>query len=164
MRFPFTVTDRKALKGCLPFTWNWPIWFKLNREELGTDEKNKKAVNGTKFTGWNVPIGKRGQPFQTNLSFRKSSGWAIEICLFHLLSVWNDRNFHVNGKVSSRLESWKNFRESYLKELDFPCSEVLHPQAKQTRTLPQGCKTSNIKGIRNTCMQQPLAHIFQTLI
>jgi hypothetical protein len=21
MRFPFRVTDRKALKGCLPFTW-----------------------------------------------------------------------------------------------------------------------------------------------
>jgi hypothetical protein len=50
------------------------------------------------FTGWNVPIGKRGQPFQTNRSFRKSSGWAVEICLFHLLSVWNHRNFHVNGK------------------------------------------------------------------
>jgi hypothetical protein len=38
------------------------------------------------------------QPFQTNRSFRKSSGWAVEICLFHLLSVWNHRNFHVNGK------------------------------------------------------------------
>ena len=90
MRFPFRVTDRKALKYLIiPIVksrraWNW--W------------KNKKDVNGTKFTGWNVPIGKRGQPFQTNRSFRKSSGWAVEICLFHLLTVWNHRNFHVNGK------------------------------------------------------------------
>ena len=43
-------------------------------------------------------VDKRGQPFQTNRLFRKSSGWAVEICLFHLLSVWNHRNFHVNGK------------------------------------------------------------------
>jgi hypothetical protein len=90
MHFPFRVTDRKALKYLkIPIVksrraWNW--W------------KNKKDVNGTKFTGWNVPIGKRGQPFQTNRSFRKSSGWAVEICLFHLLTVWNHRNFHVNGK------------------------------------------------------------------
>ena len=41
----------------------------LNREEPGTGEKNKKDVNGTKFTDWNVPNGKRGQPFQTNRSF-----------------------------------------------------------------------------------------------
>jgi hypothetical protein len=39
-----------------------------------------------------------GQPFQTNRLLRKSSGWAVEICLFHLLSVWNHHNFHVNGK------------------------------------------------------------------
>jgi hypothetical protein len=58
--------------------------------------------------------------FQTNRSFRKSSGWAVEICLFHLLSVWNHRNFHVNGKqpykqqipmnsdpVTFCLDSWK---------------------------------------------------------
>jgi hypothetical protein len=38
------------------------------------------------------------QSFQTNRSFWKSSGWALEICLFHLLSVWNHRNFHVNGE------------------------------------------------------------------
>jgi hypothetical protein len=50
MRFPFRVTDRKALKGCLPFTWK-TIRFELNREEPGTGEKNKKDVNGTKFTG-----------------------------------------------------------------------------------------------------------------
>jgi hypothetical protein len=45
MRFPFRVTDRKALKGCLPFTWK-PIRFELNREEPGTGENNKEDVNG----------------------------------------------------------------------------------------------------------------------
>ena len=50
MRFPFRVTDRKALKGCLPFTWK-PIRFELNRNEPGTVAKNKKNVNRTKFTG-----------------------------------------------------------------------------------------------------------------
>jgi hypothetical protein len=97
MRFPFRVTDRKALKGCLPFIWKThPVWIKSRR--AWNWWKNKKDVNGTKFTGWNVPIGKRGQPFQTNRSFRKISGWVVEICLFHSLSVWNNRNFHVNGK------------------------------------------------------------------
>jgi hypothetical protein len=97
MRFPFRVTDRKALKGCLPFTWKThSVWIKSRR--AWNWYKNKKDVNGTKFTGWNVPIGKRGQPFQTNRSFRESSGWAVEICLSHLHSVWNHRNFHVNGK------------------------------------------------------------------
>jgi hypothetical protein len=105
MRFLFRVTDWKALKYLIiPIVksrraWNW--W------------KNKKDVNGTKFTGWNVPDGKRGQPFQTNRSFRKSYGWAVEICLFHLLSVWNHRNFHVNGKqpwilaMNFRTPRWK---------------------------------------------------------
>jgi hypothetical protein len=53
MRFPFRVTDRKALKGCLPFTiyMEKPIRFELNREEPGTGENNKIDVNGTKFTG-----------------------------------------------------------------------------------------------------------------
>jgi hypothetical protein len=40
----------------------------------------------------------------------------------------------------------KDVRESYLKELVFLCSEVLHPQAKQTRTLPPRCKTNNVQG------------------
>jgi hypothetical protein len=97
MRFPFRVTDRKALKGCLPFTWTThSVWIKLRR--AWNWWKNKRHVNGTKLTGWNVPIGKRGQPFQTNRLFRKSSGWDVEICLFHLLSVWNHLNFHLNGK------------------------------------------------------------------
>jgi hypothetical protein len=50
MRFPFRVTDRKALKGCLHLHGK-PIRFELSREEPGTGEKNKKDVNGTKFTG-----------------------------------------------------------------------------------------------------------------
>jgi hypothetical protein len=105
MRFPFRVTDRKLLKGCLPFTWKpHPVWIKSQRSWNWW--KNKKDVNGTKFTGWNVPLGKRGQPFQTNHSFRKFSGWAVEICLFHLLSVWNHRNFHVNGKQPILPNPW----------------------------------------------------------
>jgi hypothetical protein len=50
MRFLFRVTDRKALKGCLHLHGK-PIRFELNPEMLGTGEKNKKDVNGTKFTG-----------------------------------------------------------------------------------------------------------------
>jgi hypothetical protein len=43
MRFPFRVTDRKALKYLII-----PI---VKSEEPGTGEKKKKDVNGTKFTG-----------------------------------------------------------------------------------------------------------------
>jgi hypothetical protein len=51
MRFPFRVTDRKALKGCLHLHGK-PIRFELNREEPGTGEKKKRCkLNGTKFTG-----------------------------------------------------------------------------------------------------------------
>jgi hypothetical protein len=39
MRFPFRVTDQKALKGCLPFTWKT---HELNREEPGTGEFPRK--------------------------------------------------------------------------------------------------------------------------
>jgi hypothetical protein len=44
MRFPFRMTDRKALKGCLHLHEK-PIRFELSREEPGTGEKS------TKFTG-----------------------------------------------------------------------------------------------------------------
>ena len=47
---PFRVTDRMLLKGCLHLHGKH-IRLELNREEPGTGEKNKKDVNGTKFTG-----------------------------------------------------------------------------------------------------------------
>jgi hypothetical protein len=87
----------EGTEGLFTFTWKThPVRIKSRR--AWNWWKNKKDVNGTKFTGWNVPIGKRGQPFQTNRLFRKISGLAVKICLFHLFSVWNHRNFHVNGK------------------------------------------------------------------
>jgi hypothetical protein len=68
----------------------------------------------------------------------------IEIFAVYIrMSFWHN----MKGLVTLAVKKVKKqFRESYLKESVFLCSEILHPQAKQTRTLAPRCKTSNVRG------------------
>jgi hypothetical protein len=88
MRFPLRVTDWKALKYLIiPIVksrraWNW--W------------KNKKDVNGQ-----NSPVETFQSVREDNLFKQTVHSGEVPVGqskYAYLLSVWNHRNFHVNGK------------------------------------------------------------------